>query len=81
MYPYDGDVYFSLMRENENEATLITLKINQCPEIHLVKFGNEEYLQFSPGRKNLESFDKQASITKGVKLRIKPDIKLKLYEN
>ena len=80
VFQYDGDVYFRLMRENETQSDIVTLKINQCPEIVLRRFGKEEYLEFLPGRQALESFDKQSSITKGVRVRIHPDIKLELYE-
>ena len=80
VFQYDGDVYFSLMRENEHNLTIVSLKINQCPEIIFKKFGKEEYLEFSPGRQKLESFDKKNSITKGVRVKIRPDIKLELYE-
>ena len=80
VFQYDGDVYFSIMREGETKSTIITLKINQCPEIVFTKFGKDEYLEFLPGRQSLESFDKQNSITKGIRVRIHPDIKLELYE-
>ena len=80
VFQYDGDVYFSLMRENEPKLTIVTFKINQCPEIIFKKFGKDEYLEFLPGRQSLESFDKQNSITKGIRVKIRPDIKLKLYE-
>ncbi len=80
VFQYDGDVYFSLLRENEAQSSIVTFKINQCPEIVLKQVGKEEYLEFLPGRQILESFDKQSSITKGVRVRIHPDIKLELYE-
>lgn len=80
VFQFDGDVYFSLMRENEEKSTLITLKINQCPEIFFKKFGKDECLEFLPGRQDLESIDKASSITKGIRVRIHPDIKLELYE-
>lgn len=80
IFQYDGDVYFSLMRENEEHSSLIAFKINQCPEIIFRKFGKDEYLEFLPGRQDLESFDKASSITQGVRVRIQPDIKLELYE-
>jgi len=47
VFQYDGEVYFTLMRENETEDTIIDLKINQCPEITFSKSGKSEYLQFS----------------------------------
>ena len=79
VFQYDGDIYFSLMRKDESEKMIIALKINQCPEIAFTKFGKDEYLEFFPGRQCLEKFDKQSSITKGVRVRVKPDIKLELY--
>lgn len=80
VFQYDGDVHFSLMRENETQTSIVTLKINQCPKIALNKFGKDEYLAFFPGRQTFEGFDKQSSIRKGVRVRIHPDIKIELYE-
>ena len=80
VFQYDGEVYFSLMRENETEHTIIDLKINQCPEITFSKFGKCEQLDFHPGRQRIEKFDKSYSITKGVRVQIKPDIKIELYK-
>ena len=80
VFQYDGDVYFTLMREDEENHTIIDLKINQCPEITFSKSDNSECLNFHPGRQSIENFDKPYSITKGVKIQINPDIKVELYE-
>ena len=80
VFQYDGDIYFTLMRENDEEHTIIDLKINQCPVITFSKSGKNEYLNFHPGRQSIENFDKPYSITKGVRVQVNPDIKIELYE-
>ena len=79
VFQFSGEVYFSLLREGAKQ-TLITLKINQCLKIILKKFKHEEYLEFSPSDQSPDIFDPQNSITKGVRVWIKPDIKLAVYE-
>ncbi len=80
VFQYDGEVYFSLMRENESENTIIDLKINQCPEITFSKTGKIEQLDFHPGRQIIEKFDTSYSINQGVRVQIKPDISIELYK-
>jgi hypothetical protein len=79
VFQYDGDVYFSLFRDDPDGQSILDLKIKQCPEILFRKFGGDECLEFFPGRTVLESFDKTSSITSGVRVRIHPDIRLELF--
>ena len=80
VFQYDGDVYFSLFRDTPDAASLIDLKINQCPAIELVREGGEEWLRFLPGRQLETPYDKRASIQRGIRVRIRPDIRLELFK-
>jgi hypothetical protein len=80
IFQYDGDVYFSLFRDIPGAEPLIELKISQCPAIEFVERGGDEWLNFLPGRPPDMPFDKAASIARGIRVRIYPDICLELFK-
>lgn len=79
IYQYDGDVRFELISENSGNS-IFSMQLFDCAGVkrHYEKSG--EYLEFAPSNCfGISRYDGESSIPYGVRVSIKPSIKVDLF--
>ena len=79
IYQYDGDVYFELFSDGIDNS-IFSMNLMDCAGVKRRFEKSGEYLEFAPsGCFKTSRYDGEMSIPYGVRVSIKPSIKVELY--